>query len=147
MTIDYASSASGTWGMRPKPVAVIGTLTVTATPSVSATTGTAPTGTRVAAVTNASSAIKGAAGKVFGFTVSNWGASAAWFNIYNIVTATVGTTNPLVQVLVPAGQTIDFEPPFGINFGTGIAIAATDISAVLSAVAPATPLVATVIWL
>lgn len=151
MTLDYSSTAGGTWGMRPKPVAIIGTPavsgTIVANPGPSATAGSAPTATRIPATSNASNAIKGSAGRVFGFSVSNPGAAAAWFNVYNIVTATIGATQPLLQVLVPAGGNVDFEPPYGVAFSTGICIAATDTSSVLSSVAPATALVACVIWL
>jgi hypothetical protein len=111
------------------------------------TTGTACSIGFSSGVTNASAGVKGSAGKVFGGIVSNTGASAAWFNIYDIVTATVGTTVPKIQILVPAGQSRDFEQVLGANFATGIAMAATDTSGVLSAVAPATPLVASVFFI
>jgi hypothetical protein len=148
MTMDYSSSAN-TLLRRAKPVSVIGTVpvsgTVTATPGASATvTGTTPfRGTP----TNTSMAIKGSSGRVYGLSVSNPGAAACYFNIYNIVTATVGTTVPVLQVLVPAGQTVVIQPAVPLSLGTGICCAATDTSAVLSAVAPATLPVANVQYL
>lgn len=135
-----------------RSLSVSGTVTTTwssqsVSPSVSATVGTAPTGTRFQAVTNAGQSVKASAGKLWGFTVSNAGAAALWFNVYNSTTVTIGTTVPLVQVLVPAGQTILFEPPYGVNFGTGMMVAATDTSAPLSAIAPATAALASVFWI
>lgn len=139
MTMDYSASATPRIGLS-LPVNIVGTVpvsgTVTATVGASATAaGTTPFR---ATPTNTSTAIKGTSGRVYGLVVANPGAAACYVNLYNIVTATVGTTAPALQVLVPAGATIVVTPSVAISFGTGICCAATDTSAVLSALAPAT---------
>jgi len=91
-----------------------------------------------AVVTNVAQAVKTIPGNVESFQVSNPGASAAYFNLYNQTAVTVGTTVPTIQVLVPATSTVSV--PFNVNgvkFDVGIMVAATDISTPLSAVAPA----------
>lgn len=139
MSMDY-SLGTNIVPRRGIPVAVQGTTTVSGT--VTATVGgsaTAPGSTPFRATpTNTSTAIKGTAGRVYGVSVSNPGAAACYVNLYNIVTATVGTTAPALQILVPAGQTVVAMPAVPIAFATAICCAATDTSAVLSAVAPAT---------
>jgi hypothetical protein len=149
LLVEVSAGRGDNSGSRSVPVTVNGTAAVsmaTNTPSlsVSATVGTAATNTRFPSVTNAGQSVKGSAGKFFGVNVSNWGASAAWFNIYNATSVVIGTTVPVIQLLVPAGQTIILDQEVGVTMSTGIFVAATDTSALQSAVAPATALQASV---
>ena len=147
--VEVSAGRGDNSGGRSLPVTLNNSsIAVTATPSVSSTSGTACTATRNQALSNAGSSVKGSAGRVFGFMVSNVsGASGAWFNLYNATSVTVGTTTPLMQVLVPPAQTVVFEQANGVTFSTGINMAATDTSAPLSAAAPAAALVVTVLWI
>lgn len=115
--------------------------------SASATVGTAPTVTRLIGVTNASQSFKASAGRLFGWAITNPSASAVYCNFYNVVAPTIGTTEPNIQVLIPAGQTSVFEMTIGIAMGTAITVAATDTSIPRSAVAPAATLSVTAFWI
>jgi hypothetical protein len=129
------------------PVIVNNQATVMNNSASSSTSVGALTANRKADLTNVSHSVKAAQGKVMGYTVSNWGASAAWFNMYNSTAPIIGTTVPIIQVLIPPGGNADLPiDAFGVNFSTGITCAATDTSAVMSAIAPATPLVAVVFY-
>lgn len=79
-----------------------------------------------AATTNATS-VKGSAGNINSLVVANASAAAKYFKLYNLATApTVGTSTPIMTVLVPAGQTVAIPcGPFGIRCSTGIAYALT----------------------
>lgn len=115
---------------------------VYANPAAS-TLGGAATINRQAALTNTGVLIKSTAGKVLGFTLANPGAASAWVHFYNKNTApVVGTDIPVVSILVPVGETKISDNFYGLNFSAGIGIGASDNSAVTSAVAPATALVA-----
>jgi hypothetical protein len=101
-----------------------------------------------AGVTNVGQTVKATPGKVFGFTVSNPGAAAAYFNLYNTTSITIGTTVPVLQILVPIGGTVAVsQATLGLNFATAIAVAATDTSTILSAVAPASPQIVNVYYI
>jgi hypothetical protein len=146
--VEIAAGRGNNASNRTVPVQINNTPNVTlsnsATGMNATMTGTAATAVSNQAVLGTPLSVKGSAGKVFGFTVSNPGAAAAYFNLYNQTAVTLGTTVPTVQILVPAGQTLMYEMTLGIDFPTGIIMAATDISAPLSAVAPATGLIASV---
>lgn len=151
MTIDYGSSAGGVFG-RPRAVTLVGTNPVTLTSqsialTASSSVGTGASVTRLVGLTNASQSIKATAGRLFGAIFVNPGAAAVYVNIYNATAPTIGTTQPTLQVLVPAGQSFDFENIPGIAFGTAITVAATDVSSPLSAVAPATTVQANIFWI
>lgn len=83
-----------------------------------------------AATTNATS-IKASAGTLYSITVSNVGAAAAFVKLYNLAAApTVGTSVPALTIPVAASGSVTI--PFGsqgIRFGTGIALAITNLVA------------------
>jgi hypothetical protein len=115
--------------------------------AASATLGTTATATRLIGVTNASQSIKATAGRLYGWVITNPGASAVYCNFYNATAPTIGTTEPFVQILIPAGSSATYEMIYAINMTTAITVAATDISIPRSAVAPASTLSVTAFWI
>lgn len=83
-----------------------------------------------AATTNATS-IKASAGTVFGIICNNNGAAVAFVKFYNKASApTVGTDVPVFWIAVPAGGQAEFNcGAYGHQFGTGIALAITNLVA------------------
>lgn len=100
--------------------------------TVSLSPNMAPTASIVnsAATTNATS-VKASAGTVYSVTCSNTGAAAAYVKLYNLASApTVGTSVPAITLSIPASGTVNV--PFGthgMRFGTGIALAITNLAA------------------
>lgn len=86
--------------------------------------------TNSAATTNATN-VKGSAGSLMAFNVSNAGAAAAFVKLYNKATApTVGTDVPVLTVAIPAGGTFSLAlGPGGQRFNTGIGFAITNLVA------------------
>jgi hypothetical protein len=134
-----AVTQSGTWN-----VATVSTVT-----AVTAITNALPSGTNTigavnlkpttsgghsisrtlsAATTNATS-VKGSAGQVYGYYVSNTNASPRYLKLYNKATSpTVGTDTPVLTLLIPgnaSGVAGHVEFTNGIEFTTGIAFALT----------------------
>jgi uncharacterized protein YfiM (DUF2279 family) len=114
----------------------------------SSTVGTGLTVSRQAAVTaTAGNLVKSTAGRLYGYAISNPGAAAAWFHIYNKATApVVGTDTPIVSILVPAGVTVDAENAYGLTFSAGIGVGANDLTAISGPTPPATALVANIYY-
>lgn len=81
-----------------------------------------------AASTNAT-VVKGSAGQVYGWSMSNVNAQEMYVKLYNKATApTVGSDTPVITLLVPGGATglvSEASFPQGIAFGTGIGLAIT----------------------
>ncbi|MDC0678640.1 hypothetical protein [Sorangium atrum] len=81
---------------------------------------------------------KSSPGQVFGWHLANWGSSVAFVKLYNTAgTPTVGTTEPALTLMVPAGQVVSAEHTNGIAFTNGIGIGATVGAADGDATAPA----------
>lgn len=77
------------------------------------------------ATTNAA-IVKAAAGRVFGWRFTNTAAAARVVRFYNLATlAVVGTTVPLYNVVIPAGQTVGDMFDLGIAHAAGIGISVT----------------------
>lgn len=113
----------------PSPVALsTSTLSVGAVQrAISATTNGVTTFHHLisAATTNATS-VKASAGTITSIILSNTNAAARFFKLYNKASApTVGTDTPIMTVMIPAGQTIDIEPPVETRLTSGIAYALT----------------------
>ena len=93
-------------------------------------TPTAPTASIInsAATTNATS-IKASAGTLYSITCSNAGAAAAFVKIYNLATApTVGTSVIALTIPVAASGSVNINfGAQGMRFGTGIALAITNL--------------------
>lgn len=127
----------GTYAMEPIPAAQIsGTQpvsgSVTNIPSTSQ--GASTLHHAISAATTNATSVKASAGVINDITLSNSGATAAYFKLYNKASApTVGTDTPVKTVLIPAGGTVSFGcgpfgircGPFGIRCATGIAYALT----------------------
>jgi len=70
--------------------------------------------------------IKGSAGQLYGYTISNPNNTPAYCEYYNTATTpgTIGsTTNLLLEIMIPAGGTANMEWSNGIAFSSGIAVA------------------------
>lgn len=81
-----------------------------------------------AASTNAA-ALKAAAGRVYGWSLSNTTAAWKFVKIYNLAVApTVGTSVPVETIGVPPNGTVEHVEPIGVSHATGIAIAVTNLS-------------------
>lgn len=80
------------------------------------------------ALTNSAQAVKAAAGQVYGWYIYNPNSSAQFVQFYNTAAAsvTVGTTNPLFMLTIPATAGANVEYTNGIEFtNAGFSIAAT----------------------
>lgn len=128
----------GTYATEPIPGAQIsGTQpvsgTVTATVTGGTVVGVAPTTTNAilssAATTNGTVA-KASAGTIYGLTVSNTGAAAAFVKLHNSTTITVGTTAVALTVPVPAGGVVSLAwGTQGMRYATGICYSITNLAA------------------
>lgn len=137
----------GTYATEPIPGAQIsGTQpvsgSVTASGTVTANEGTplAPTANILnSAATTNGTVVKASAGTIYGFTVNNNGAAAAYFKLHNSTTITVGTTAVSGWFKVPAGDSININfGSKGLRHATGICysitggVADNDTAAVLA---------------
>jgi hypothetical protein len=79
------------------------------------------------ALTSTAQAVKASAGQLYGWFIYNPNDEVSYVNVYNVAAAsvTVGTTNPLFHIPIPAGQGANVAFPFGIAFSTAISAAAT----------------------
>ena len=78
-----------------------------------------------AATTNATS-VKGSAGQLYGWQISNVSAAAKFVKFYDKATApTVGTDPPVVTIGLPANSTVNLDAANGIAFALGIGLAIT----------------------
>jgi len=126
----------GTYATEPIPGAQIsGTQPVSGTVTVTGGTvvGVTPTTTNAilssAATTNGTVA-KAAAGTIYGLTVSNTGAAAAFVKLHNSATVTVGTTAVALTVPVPAGGVVSLNwGTQGMRYSTGICYSITTLAA------------------
>jgi len=126
----------GTYATEPIPGAQIsGTQPVSGTVTVTGGTvvGVTPTTTNAilssAATTNGTVA-KAAAGTIYGLTVSNTGAAAAFVKLHNSATVTVGTTAVALTVPIPAGGVVSLNwGTQGMRYSTGICYSITTLAA------------------
>ena len=83
-----------------------------------------------AATTNATS-VKASAGTIYSITISNVGAAAVFVKIYNLATTpTVGTSTIALTIPVAASGVANIQfAATGMRFGTGIALATTNLVA------------------
>ena len=72
-------------------------------------------------------AIKASAGQIYSYYAYNPEAAVTFVHFYDVAAAsvTVGTTNPLFTLAIPAGAAANLALPNGIVFGTAISCAAT----------------------
>lgn len=92
-----------------------------------------------------SQVIKASAGVLYGYYAYNPEAAVTFVHFYNTASAsvTVGTTNPLFTIAIPAGSAANLALPYGITFSNaGWACAATTTAAGNTAPATGVSLVA-----
>lgn len=80
------------------------------------------------ALTNAAQVVKASAGKLGGYYIYNPNAAATYVHLYNVAAAsvTVGTTNPLITLCIPATSAANVELAMGVPFSNaGWSISAT----------------------
>jgi hypothetical protein len=126
LTVDGTVAVSGTVAVTDNS----GSLTVDGSVSLTPTTsgGHSISRTISAASTNATN-VKGSAGQLYGYIVSNVNAAARYLKFYNKATApTIGTDTPVLTVCIPgntAGVTGHVEFANGIAFSAGIGFGLT----------------------
>lgn len=129
----------GTYATEPIPGAQIsGTQPISGTVTSNEGTPVTPSASILNSVASTNGTIaKGSAGTIYAFTVSNNGASVAYFKLHNSTTVTVGTTAVAQWFKVPAGDSINIKyGAKGLRHGTGIcysitgAVGDTDTTAV-----------------
>lgn len=101
--------------------------TVAPTTTGGLTIGPASNAKLISAGTTNATSVKGSAGQVYGWYMSNMSATTtAFVKLYNKATApTVGSDTPVMVLAIPAGAAANTEFSQGIPFGTGIALAIT----------------------
>jgi hypothetical protein len=109
--------------------------------------GLSKTGFVSAASTNAT-LVKGAAGQVYGWSLSNEEANWVYLKLYNASEApTPGTTPQFLVIGIPPGGSVSAHQPMGIAFSTGIGLALTKGAANASVEAvTANKVVVTLFW-
>lgn len=116
---------------RSTKVTLVGSPAISGTVNTTETALIAPTVSTLnsAATTNATS-VKATAGNIYTITLSNNGAAAAYFKLYNKATApTVGTDTPVDVIPIPASGFVTVDSARGIRFATGIGFAITNLIA------------------
>ena len=90
-------------------------------------------------------AAKASAGNLYGYYAYNPEAAVSFVHFYNTASGsvTVGTTNPLFTIAIPAGSAANLMFPHGVAFSTAITVAATTTAG--GNTAPATG-VSLVVW-
>lgn len=117
-TIATSSGTSGDWSTVNQTAE--GALWVTVTPSATggATTMNATSSDGATALTSTAQVIKASAGTLKGYYIYNPNSSAQFVQFYNTAAAsvTVGTTNPLFMITIPATSAANLWMTDGINF-------------------------------
>lgn len=129
--IDTAASSAGTSGDyatldQSAEGALWATLTPTTTSGCSTFMASGSDGSSILVAT--AQAIKASAGVLYGYYAYNPEAAVTFVHFYNTAAAsvTVGTTNPLFTIQLPAGAAANLSLPYGITFSNaGWSCAAT----------------------
>jgi len=107
----------------------VGAVWVTVTPSANggASTLNSTSSDGGTALTNSAQAIKASAGTLKGYYIYNPNSSAQFVQFYNTASGsvTVGTTNPLFMLTIPATSAANLWMTDGIAFGTAMSWSAT----------------------
>lgn len=124
------ASQSGTWTVQPGNTANTTPWLTTPTPATSGGLTTAmfsgSDGSSILVAT--AQVVKASAGQLYGYYVYNPEAAVTFVHFYNTAAAsvTVGTTNPLFTLAVPAGSAANMTFPMGVTFSNaGWSVAAT----------------------
>lgn len=106
----------------------VGAIWVSETSSINGgdSTATASTADGSTALTNSAQVIKASAGKLTGYYIYNPNSSATYVNFYNTAAAsvTVGTTNPLFNICIPATSAANLSG-LKVTFSTAMSWSAT----------------------
>jgi hypothetical protein len=112
----------------PLGINEVGALWTTPTPSANGglSTMNASSSDGGTALTSTAQAIKASAGNLFGYYIYNPNAAAVFVQFYNTAfgSVTVGTTNPLFMLTIPAASAANLMFPHGVAFGTAMSWAA-----------------------
>lgn len=132
VTGTVAVTESGTWTVQPGNTANTTAWLVSQTPATSGglTIGPASGAKLLSAATTNATLVKGGAGQVYGWAITNTNAAARFVKLYNKATApTVGTDTPVMTLVIPGSTTgagmVAAEFTSGIAFGTGIGVGIT----------------------
>ncbi len=88
-------------------------------------TGAATAASILSPATPAGASIKGSAGRIVGWTLTNSAAAVRSVKFYNATSVTLGTTAASFEIDIPAGATVQLAPAGGIGFATGMMWAVT----------------------
>lgn len=69
--------------------------------------------------------IKGTAGRLLGFVLTNTNAAARFLKVFNVAAPTLGTTAATLDICLPTNQVVEISFEGGIAFGTAITCAVT----------------------
>ena len=113
-SISAGSNLIGDVGIQPRTTNGLDTMNATSSDGATALTSTVQ-------------AIKASAGKLYGYYIYNPNSSAQFVQFYNTASGsvTVGTTNPLFMLTIPATAGANLISDIGITFGTAMSWAAT----------------------
>lgn len=145
-TLANSAGSSADWGTVNQTAegALWATLSPTTTSGLSTFMASGSDGSSILVAT--AQAVKASAGLLYGYYLYNPESSATFVHFYNTAAAsvTVGTTNPLMTVVIPATSAANLTMPYGITFSNaGWSIAATTTAG--GNTAPSTG-VSAVIW-
>lgn len=113
---------SGTWTVQPGNTA---NTTPWLVQTVAGTSGGSTPFHALSAASNNSTSLKGSAGLLYGYSISNTTASIRWVKFYNKASAPAPATDTVVWAeQIPANATVIATFPEGMGFATGIAFAA-----------------------
>jgi len=142
ITGTVAVTESGTWTVQPGNTANTTPWLTTQTPATSGGLSVSFTGALSTTVTS----VKSSAGQLYGWFIGNPNASIAYVQIFNTASGsvTLGTTAPIMSLMIPASGSANVEYNNGIAYGTAISIAAT--TTYNGSTAPGTGLVVNVMY-
>lgn len=143
----YVQGVRGQGAMNPLPVTQVGTVTITGTVTANIGTGAIAAGTNAigdvgvqyranatgagtptivnSPATPAVQSIKGTAGRLLGFVLTNTNAAARFLKVFNVAAPTLGTTAATLDICLPTNQVVEISFEGGIAFGTAITCAVT----------------------
>lgn len=80
----------------------------------------------ISAASTNSTSVKGSAGQVYGYLITNTNTNPRYVKLYNKATSpTVGSDTPVMTIMVPPGGGENLWLTHGLPFATGIALAIT----------------------
>ena len=143
-----ASILTAVTAATPAGANTIGSVSAAASTSGGTSTYAATGGTGNALLTNAAVAVKASAGSLYGVSLVNTGAAAAYVQLFDLAAAsvTLGTTVPKLSFWVPAGGSWEekFTGEAKAAFAAATAAAATTTAT--GSTAPATGVLAAIVY-